>query len=84
MRELDGVTSSMLRGKEDLKRLVARMQAFIDAPPITVNGQVLIYVWLKGLILKDNKGILPNNLKIEPPALPNQLKDFRLLWEPPR
>lgn len=84
MREIDGITSAMLRGKEDLKALVARMQAFIDAPPITVNGQVLIYVWLKGLLLNDNKGIIPNDIKVEPPPLPNQLADFRLLWEPPK
>lgn len=80
LRELEAISSSMRRGKEDLKTLVARIQKFIDAPPITVNGQVLIYVWLKGLLLPKNKGIVPNT----PKALPDRLEDFRLLWEPPR
>ncbi|MFI9551811.1 MCE family protein [Nonomuraea endophytica] len=84
MRQLDGVTDAMVRGKEDLKRLMARIQYFIDTPPITVNGQVLIYVWLKGLLVNDSRGVIPNDIKVEPPALPNQLKDFQLLWEPPR
>ncbi|MER6947709.1 MlaD family protein [Nonomuraea sp. NPDC000554] len=83
LRELDAISTSMVRGKEDLKALVAKIQAFIDAPPITVNGQVLIYLWLKGLLLpKKSKGILPDDLKVGP--LPNRLEDFRLLWEPPR
>ncbi|WP_157244835.1 MCE family protein [Nonomuraea typhae] len=84
MRELDAITGAMVRGKEDLKRLVARLQYFIDTPPITVNGQVLIYVWLKGLLVGDSRGVIPNDVKVEPPPLPNQLKDFQLLWEPPR
>ncbi|MFI6497728.1 MCE family protein [Nonomuraea typhae] len=84
MRELDAITDAMVRGKDDLKRLVARLQYFIDTPPITVNGQVLIYVWLKGLLVDDGRGVIPNDVRAEPPPLPNQLKDFQLLWEPPR
>ncbi|NUR90647.1 MAG: MCE family protein [Nonomuraea sp.] len=80
LRELEAVSSSMRRGGEDLKTLVARIQKFIDAPPITVNGQVLIYVWLKGLLLPKNKGIVPD----APKAVADRLEDFRLLWEPPR
>jgi len=72
LRELDAINSSMLRGKADLKGLVSRLQAFIDTPPITVNGQVLIYVWLKGLLRPRQQRAAPR----EP--------DFRLLWEPPR
>ncbi|MEV6148980.1 MlaD family protein [Nonomuraea sp. NPDC052129] len=89
LRELDAITSSMLRGKEDLKALVAKLQAFIDTPPITVNGQVLIYVWLKGLLTPQHKGLLPNGKTGLLPngktgLLPNRVADFRLLWEPPR
>ncbi|WP_219471504.1 MCE family protein [Nonomuraea rhizosphaerae] len=81
LRELDGITLAMLRGKEDLKALVAKLQAFIDAPPITVNGQVLIYLWLKGLLLpKQKSGTGP----VTTGVLPDRLQDFRLLWEPPR
>lgn len=80
LRELEAISSSMQRGKEDLKTLVARIQTFIDAPPITVNGQVLIYVWLKGLLLPGDKGVIPNDTG----PVPNRLEDFRLLWEPPR
>ncbi|MFI6319015.1 MCE family protein [Nonomuraea sp. NPDC050556] len=83
MREVDAIASSMLRGKEDLKTLIARIQVFIDAPPITVNGQVLIYVWLKGLILPNKMGVIPNDPKIQTGPQPNRKDDFRLLWEPP-
>lgn len=84
MREIDAIATSMLRGKEDLKKIIARIQAFIDAPPITVNGQVLIYVWLKGLILPNNMGVIPNDPKIQTGPLPNRADDFRMLWEPPK
>ncbi|WP_084956408.1 MCE family protein [Thermoactinospora rubra] len=83
LRELDAITSAVLRGKDDLKRLVATIQEFIDAPPITVNGQVLIYVWLKGVILPDGK-TLPNDPQVTRGPLPNRVEDFRLLLEPPR
>ncbi|MCF6472926.1 MCE family protein [Nonomuraea sp. MG754425] len=73
LRELEAVSTSMQRGKEDLKALVAELQAFIDTPPITVNGQVLIYVWLKGL--------LPS-VRGTPVRRPGG--DFGLLLEPPR
>jgi phospholipid/cholesterol/gamma-HCH transport system substrate-binding protein len=75
LRELAAISSSMQRGKDDLKALVAKIQTFIDAPPITVNGQVLIYVWLKGVLLpqRPNAGLLPN-----------RVEDFRLMLEPPR
>ncbi|MFI7124409.1 MCE family protein [Nonomuraea sp. NPDC050153] len=73
--ELEAISSSMQRGKEDLKTLVARLQKFIDAPPITVNGQVLIYLWLKGVLLPKRSSDGP---------LPNRIEDFRLLLEPPR
>ncbi|WP_043638952.1 MCE family protein [Nonomuraea candida] len=73
LRELEAVSSAMQRGKEDLKTLVARLQKFIDAPPITVNGQVLIYVWLKGL--------LPS---VRDQPAPDRAEDFRLLLGPPR
>jgi phospholipid/cholesterol/gamma-HCH transport system substrate-binding protein len=75
LRELDAITLAMLRGKEDLKALVAKLQAFIDAPPITVNGQVLIYVWLKGLLLPK---------QTSRSGIANRVQDFRLLLEPPR
>jgi phospholipid/cholesterol/gamma-HCH transport system substrate-binding protein len=75
LRELEGISSAMQRGKEDLKTLVARIQEFIDAPPITVNGQVLIYVWLKGVLLPQRS---------DPGPRPNRIEDFRLLLEPPR
>ncbi|MGN9839301.1 MCE family protein [Nonomuraea sp. H19] len=75
LRELAVISSSMQRGKDDLKALVAKIQTFIDAPPITVNGQVLIYVWLKGVLLPQR----PN-----PGLLPNRIEDFRLMLEPPR
>ncbi|GGO80705.1 MCE family protein [Nonomuraea cavernae] len=80
LRRLDAVNSSMLRGKEDLKALVAEVQKFIDAPPITVNGQVMTYVWLKGL-LPPKSGSTTRN---EPRAAATPQEDFRLLWEPPR
>ncbi|NRQ33973.1 MCE family protein [Nonomuraea sp. NN258] len=83
MRELNGITSSMLRGKDDLQALIAKIQKFIDAPPITVNGQVLIYVWLKGLLLPKNKGVIPNTPPKTGQGPPKLLDDFRLLWEPP-
>ncbi|GAA3147927.1 MCE family protein [Nonomuraea salmonea] len=51
LRELEGISTAMQRGGQDLKGLVARLQKFIDAPPITVNGQVLTYVWLRGVLL---------------------------------
>ncbi|MGW4471994.1 MCE family protein [Nonomuraea sp. NPDC004354] len=84
LREVDAISASMLRGKEDLKTLVTRMQAYIDLPPITVNGQVLIYIWLKGLLLPKNKGVIPNRPDVDPGPQPNRKDDFRLLWEPPR
>lgn len=73
LRELAAISSAMQRGKEDLKALVTKLQKFIDAPPITVNGQVLIYVWLKG--------VLPSTR--ENPVR-DRIEDFRLLLEPPR
>ncbi|YCK40305.1 MCE family protein [Actinomadura sp. ATCC 39365] len=81
LRELEAVSSAMQRGKDDLKGLVARIQAFIDAPPITVNGQVLIYVWLKGLLLPGADG---NRATDAARKVADRLSDFRLLWEPPR
>ncbi|MEV0592194.1 MCE family protein [Nonomuraea cavernae] len=80
LRRLDAVNSSMLRGKEDLKKLVAEVQKFIDAPPVTVNGQVMTYVWLKGLL--PPKG--GSASRDEPRAATAPKADFRLLWEPPR
>ncbi|MGC5012892.1 MCE family protein [Streptosporangium sp. DT93] len=77
LRELDAVSASMVRGGEDLKTLVGRVQRFMDLPPIVVNGQLLIFVWLKGLLL-------PKPRKSERPRLPNSADDFRLLLEPPR
>ncbi|AQZ64686.1 virulence factor Mce [[Actinomadura] parvosata subsp. kistnae] len=74
LRELEAISTAMQRGKEDLKALVAKLQAFIDTPPITVNGQVLIYVWLKGL--------LPNVRGA--PVRDERGADFSLLLEPPR
>ncbi|MGW0802786.1 MCE family protein [Nonomuraea sp. NPDC002799] len=74
LRELSAISTAMRRGKEDLKRLVADIQAFIDTPPITVNGQVLIYVWLKGVLLPQ---------RADTPS-PNRAEDFRMLLEPPR
>ncbi|GAA3445909.1 MCE family protein [Planomonospora venezuelensis] len=74
---LDGISTSMVRGKEDLKTLISRVQRFIDQPPIVVNGQLLTYVWLKGLLL-------PKPKKDAGPKLPNSVDDFRLLLEPPR
>ncbi|MFC5832054.1 MCE family protein [Nonomuraea insulae] len=73
LRELAAISSAMQRGKEDLKALVVKLQKFIDAPPITVNGQVLIYVWLKG--------VLPSK-RADP--VRDRIEDFRLLLEPPR
>jgi phospholipid/cholesterol/gamma-HCH transport system substrate-binding protein len=75
LRELGAISSAMQRGKDDLRALVAKLQKFIDAPPVTVNGQVLIYVWLKGVLLpqRDTGG-----------SLPNRIEDFRLLLGPPR
>ncbi|MEV0993974.1 MCE family protein [Nonomuraea sp. NPDC050202] len=73
LRELEAVSTAMQRGKEDLKALVAKLQAFIDTPPITVNGQVLIYVWLKGL--------LPS---VRGTPVRERGGDFSLLLEPPR
>ncbi|MEV4178103.1 MCE family protein [Nonomuraea sp. NPDC049709] len=73
LRELEAISSSMQRGKEDLKALVAKLQKFIDAPPITVNGQVLIYVWLKGVLLPARED-----------PVRDRVEDFRLLLEPPR
>ncbi|MEV1175285.1 MCE family protein [Nonomuraea sp. NPDC049784] len=75
--ELEAISSAMQRGKEDLKTLVARLQKFIDAPPITVNGQVLIYLWLKGVLM-------PQRSSGNDTLLPNRVEDFRLLLEPPR
>ncbi|MFI7704727.1 MCE family protein [Nonomuraea sp. NPDC049480] len=75
LRELAAISSAMQRGKEDLKALVAKIQKFLDAPPITANGQVLIYVWLKGVMLPQRSDSGPR---------PNRVEDFRLLLEPPR
>ncbi|NUR92285.1 MAG: MCE family protein [Nonomuraea sp.] len=83
IREIDAIAASMLRGKEDLKAMVSKIQQFLDSPPITVNGQVLIYLWLKGLLLPKS-GLIPDLAKKATDPLPNQLKDFRLLWEPPK
>jgi phospholipid/cholesterol/gamma-HCH transport system substrate-binding protein len=90
LRQIDAISASMLRGKDDLKALVAKLQAFIDAPPITANGQVLIYVWLKGLLAPEDGGVLSKVLqpdktlaKVTEP-LTGGVDDFRLLWEPPR
>ncbi|WP_244894050.1 MCE family protein [Planobispora rosea] len=77
LRELDAVSTSMVRGKEDLKILISRLQRFIDMPPIVVNGQLLTYVWLKGILL-------PRPKQEDRPKLPNSVDDFRLLLEPPR
>ncbi|MFG1702008.1 MCE family protein [Nonomuraea sp. M3C6] len=77
LRELAAISSAMQRGKEDLKALVVKLQKFIDAPPITVNGQVLIYLWLKGVLL-------PQRTATDNGPLPNRVEDFRLLLEPPR
>ncbi|SEG82787.1 phospholipid/cholesterol/gamma-HCH transport system substrate-binding protein [Nonomuraea solani] len=77
LRELEAISTAMQRGRNDLKTLVARLQAFIDTPPITVNGQVLIYLWLKGVLL-------PARRTGDRPAPPNRIEDFRLLLEPPR
>ncbi|MEV4284995.1 MCE family protein [Nonomuraea bangladeshensis] len=79
LRELEAVSSSMQRGKEDLKRLVNELQEFIDAPPIVVNGQMLTYLWLKGLLLPAPAPSSPG----DPPAADGR-GDFRLLLEPPR
>ncbi|MEV0619845.1 MCE family protein [Nonomuraea sp. NPDC050404] len=73
LRELAAISTAMQRGKEDLKALVVKLQKFIDAPPITVNGQVLIYVWLAGL--------LPS---VREQPEPDRAGDFRLLLGPPR
>ncbi|MGW0588760.1 MCE family protein [Streptosporangium sp. NPDC002607] len=77
LRELDAVSTSAVRGKEDLKVLVSRVQSFLDQPPLVVNGQLLISVWLKGLLLPEPK-------KSDRPRLPNSVDDFRLLLGPPR
>lgn len=77
LRDLNAVTVSAVRGKEDLKVLVGRLQDFLDQPPLVVNGQLLISVWLKGLLL-------PAPKKSSPPRLPNSVEDFRLMLEPPR
>ncbi|MFF5204434.1 MCE family protein [Streptosporangium sp. NPDC000396] len=78
LNRLDAVSNAMVRGKEDLKVLVGRVQRFIDLPPIVVNGQLLIFVWLKGLLLPKPKK------SRDRPRLPNSVDDFRLLLEPPR
>ncbi|SFJ05301.1 phospholipid/cholesterol/gamma-HCH transport system substrate-binding protein [Streptosporangium canum] len=78
LRELDAVSTSMVRGKEDLKVLISRVQRFIDLPPIVVNGQLLTFVWLKGLLLPK-----PDRSS-DRPRPPNSVDDFRLLLEPPR
>ncbi|GAA3559313.1 Mce family lipoprotein LprM [Nonomuraea rosea] len=75
LRELGAISSAMQRGKDDLRALVAKLQKFIDAPPVTVNGQVLIYVWLKGVLLPQRD---------TGASLPNRIEDFRLLLGPPR
>ncbi|MBO3745314.1 MCE family protein [Streptosporangiaceae bacterium NEAU-GS5] len=67
LTRLDAITNSMVRGKDDLKALIAQLQRWIDAPPITANGQLLIYVWLKGLIT-DTPAKTPSLLNLlEPP-----------------
>ncbi|GAA2847715.1 hypothetical protein GCM10010517_04830 [Streptosporangium fragile] len=83
LRDLDAVSGAMVRGREDLKLLVARVQQFIDSPPIVVNGQLLIFVWLKGLLLP-RPGENENGRNGKRPRLPNSVDDFRLLLEPPR
>ncbi|MFC4119719.1 MCE family protein [Nonomuraea zeae] len=79
LRELGAISSAMQRGKDDLRALVAKLQKFIDAPPVTVNGQVLIYVWLKGVLPSQRDA----NRSGDSP-LPNRVEDFRLLLGPPR
>ncbi|WP_433255913.1 MCE family protein [Streptosporangium sp. CA-135522] len=81
LRDLDAVSTSMVRGKEDLKVLVSRIQRFIDLPPIVVNGQLLTFVWLKGLLLPKPKKAKKGGDRLR---LPNSVDDFRLLLEPPR
>ncbi|SDI11916.1 MCE family protein [Nonomuraea jiangxiensis] len=82
LRELAAISTAMQRGREDLKALVVKLQKFIDTPPITVNGQVLIYLWLKGVLLPRGGGG-PGGVLADGP-LPNRVEDFRLLLEPPR
>ncbi|GII02554.1 hypothetical protein Pta02_45620 [Planobispora takensis] len=77
LRRIDAISVSMVRGKEDLKVLVDRIQRFVDQPPIVVNGQLLTYVWIKGLLL-------PKPKKEQRPRLPNSVDDFRLLLGPRR
>ncbi|GAA3156750.1 hypothetical protein GCM10010466_54470 [Planomonospora alba] len=77
LQRFDAVTSAAVRGKEDLKVLVSRVQRFIDQPPIVVNGQLLAFVWLKGLITTGREAG-------DRARTPNSVDDFRLLLEPPR
>ncbi|GAA3806549.1 hypothetical protein GCM10022226_28310 [Sphaerisporangium flaviroseum] len=83
---LDAIAGSMLRGKEDLKRLVSTMRKFIGTPPITANGQLLIYVWLKGLLPPRSRSASPPSGNGKPPSQDRDPRDdgFRLLLEPPR
>lgn len=48
---LDRILRAMLRGKEDLKRLVRGLnQGLLDSPPMTYKGQILMHVWIGGII----------------------------------
>jgi phospholipid/cholesterol/gamma-HCH transport system substrate-binding protein len=93
LTQIDAIAAAMLRGKEDLKAVVAGLQRFIDTPPITANGQLLIYVWLKGLLPPKSKTTTDGGTGGDPAAkasgqapLGNGTPggDFRLLLEPPR
>ncbi|GAT64705.1 virulence factor Mce [Planomonospora sphaerica] len=77
LRRLDAVSAATVRGKEDLKLLLDRVQYFVDQPPIVVNGQLLAYVWMKGLLL-------PEPGDGDRPRRPDPAGDLRLLLEPPR
>ncbi|WP_308249911.1 MCE family protein [Sphaerisporangium fuscum] len=79
---LGAIAASTLRGKDDLTRLVATMNRFISTPPVTVDGRLLIYVWLRGLLPPKAP---PRSSPGRPPARDGGLLDgVRLLPEPPR
>ncbi|MDF5755908.1 MCE family protein [Spongiactinospora sp. TRM90649] len=77
LTDLDAVATAALRGKEDLKELAARVQVFLDQPPIVANGQLLIYVWLRGLILPLGGGRRGEKRR------ESFADDYRLIVEPP-
>ncbi|GAA0412538.1 hypothetical protein Acor_16660 [Acrocarpospora corrugata] len=73
LTRLDAIAGTLLRGKDDLQAMIAELRRWIDTPPITANDQMLIYVWLRGLL----------NGRGDAAEAPEARNDLTLLLTPP-